>query len=101
MHTIPGLVVPLEGLLPTFVTTLVFVATDIDRGRRLSKLLLKQATVVEFGGLATPGGRGGWVEAMRTEAGKMPDLREQPARAQSPAGFRFRFASQPSQARAV
>ena len=29
MHTIPGLVVPLEGLLPTLVTTLVFVALGL------------------------------------------------------------------------
>ena len=41
---------------PVDFTTVVFVATEIDRGRRLSKLLLKQATVVEFGGLASAGG---------------------------------------------
>ena len=29
MHTIPGLVVPLEGLLPTLVTTLVFVVLGL------------------------------------------------------------------------
>lgn len=29
MHTILGLVVPLEGLLPTLVTTLVFVALGL------------------------------------------------------------------------
>ena len=29
MHIIPGLVVPLEGLLPTLVTTLVFVVLGL------------------------------------------------------------------------
>jgi uncharacterized membrane protein YjfL (UPF0719 family) len=29
MHTFPGLVVPLEGLLPTLVTTLVFVVLGL------------------------------------------------------------------------
>ena len=29
MHTIPGLVVPLEGLLPTVITTLVFVVLGL------------------------------------------------------------------------
>jgi putative membrane protein len=29
MHTIPGLIVPLEGLLPTLVTTLVFVVLGL------------------------------------------------------------------------
>jgi uncharacterized membrane protein YjfL (UPF0719 family) len=29
MHTIPGLVVPLEGLLPILVTTLVFVVLGL------------------------------------------------------------------------
>ena len=67
---------------PVDFTTLVFVATDIDRGRRLSKLLLKQATVVEFGGLASAGGmsRGdgrptasSWFQEELTRAGKKID----------------------------
>ena len=29
MHTIPGLVIPLEALLPAFVTTLVFVVLGL------------------------------------------------------------------------
>ena len=29
MHTIPGLLIPLEGLLPTLVTTIVFVVLGL------------------------------------------------------------------------
>ena len=44
---------PLEDYVasPVASTTLVFVATEIDRGRRFTKRLLEKAQVVEFGGL--------------------------------------------------
>jgi hypothetical protein len=52
---------PLEDYLaaPAPSTTLVFVATEIDRGRRFTKRLVERAQVVMFGGLgdATPAGR--------------------------------------------
>jgi DNA polymerase-3 subunit delta len=48
---------PIEEYLddPVDSTTLVFVATDIDRTRRLTKRLLQRAQVVEFRGLAADG----------------------------------------------
>lgn len=52
---------PLEDYLaaPLPSTTLLFVATEIDKTRRLTKRLLEKALVTEFGGLAAdgPGGR--------------------------------------------
>jgi DNA polymerase III delta subunit len=52
---------PLEDYLtaPVPSTALVFVATEIDRTRRLTKRLLEKAYVTEFAGLASggPGGR--------------------------------------------
>jgi len=51
---------PLEAYLesPVPSTTLVFVATDIDRGRRLTKRLLDKAAVTEFAGLTADGSGG-------------------------------------------
>jgi len=48
---------PLEDYLasPVPSTTLVFVAAEIDRTRRLTKRVLESAHVVEFGGLAGSG----------------------------------------------
>ncbi len=45
---------PLEDYLdaPVDSSSLVFVATEIDRSRRLTKTLMEKAHVVEFGGLA-------------------------------------------------
>jgi DNA polymerase-3 subunit delta len=52
---------PLEEYIaaPVPSTVLVFVAEDIDRGRRFTKRLMEKAQVVTFGGLgeATAGGR--------------------------------------------
>jgi DNA polymerase-3 subunit delta len=42
---------------PAASTTLVFVATEIDRTRRLTKRVLEAASVVEFGGLSGAGPR--------------------------------------------
>ncbi|MEO7190689.1 MAG: DNA polymerase III subunit delta [Vicinamibacterales bacterium] len=49
---------PLEEYLqnPVSSSTLVFVASEIDRTRRLTKRLLEKAQVVEFGGLGNAGG---------------------------------------------
>jgi DNA polymerase III subunit delta len=49
---------PLEEYLdaPVDTTVVVFVASDMDRSRRLTKKLIAKATIVEFGGLATDGG---------------------------------------------
>ncbi len=53
---------PLEDYIsaPVASTTVVFVATGMDRTRRLTKQLVKAAQVTEFPGLETdgPGGRG-------------------------------------------
>ncbi|MFI5178977.1 MAG: DNA polymerase III subunit delta [Vicinamibacterales bacterium] len=51
---------PLEAYLeaPAPSTTLLFVATDVDRGRRLTKRLLEKATVTEFAGLSADGPAG-------------------------------------------
>jgi DNA polymerase III subunit delta len=48
---------PLEDYLdgPVDHAVLVFVATDMDRSRRLTKKLLAKATIVEFAGLAADG----------------------------------------------
>lgn len=43
---------------PVPSTTLVFVAVDVDRGRRLTKRVLEAAHVVEFAGLAPEAGPG-------------------------------------------
>ena len=43
---------------PSEQTTLLFVATGIDRSRRFTKRLLERATVTEFGGLFTEGAPG-------------------------------------------
>jgi DNA polymerase III delta subunit len=47
---------PLEDYLgsPSPSTVLVFVATEIDRGRRFTKRLMEKAQVVVFGGLGDP-----------------------------------------------
>jgi len=64
----PGDTGPLEDYIasPVDSTTLVFVATEVDRSRRLTKQLIKAAAVTEFSGLPQdrPGSRGaGWAEA--------------------------------------
>jgi DNA polymerase-3 subunit delta len=48
---------PLEEYVanPAPTSTLVFVATDLDRGRRFTKLLVERAQVVVFGGLVADG----------------------------------------------
>lgn len=54
----PGLdTAPLEDYLrePAPSTTLVFIATEVDRTRRLTKRLLERAQVVNFGGLGGDG----------------------------------------------
>ena len=68
---------PLEEYLagPVATSTLVFVATAIDRTRRLTKRVLDRAAVVEFRGLADIGseGRGGiqgWLNDQLTQAGR-------------------------------
>jgi DNA polymerase-3 subunit delta len=70
---------PLEEYLsdPVGSTTLLFVATEIDRGRRLTKRLLEAALVTEFSGLAGPGGAGPddraaseWIRSEMTRAGR-------------------------------
>src|SRR5688572_23918828 len=50
---------PLEDYLaaPVSCTTVVFVATDIDRTRRFTKRLIEKAQVVTFGGLGEDAGR--------------------------------------------
>ncbi|MEO8071218.1 MAG: DNA polymerase III subunit delta [Acidobacteriota bacterium] len=52
---------PLEDYIaaPSPATSLIFVATEVDRGRRLTKRLVEKAGVTEFAGLAAdvPGGR--------------------------------------------
>jgi DNA polymerase III delta subunit len=67
---------------PSSKTTLVFVASDVDRSRRLTKRLLEKAQVVECGGLAAdgPGGRRDaraaareWLEAELGRAGRTID----------------------------
>ena len=67
---------------PVPSTTLVFVATDVDRSRRFTKRLLEKADVTMFGGLggdAGPGARGGrqpppdWIVADITRAGRTID----------------------------
>jgi DNA polymerase III delta subunit len=51
---------PLEAYVDTPVpsTTLLFVATDVDRSRRLTKRLLEKASVTEFAGLSADGPAG-------------------------------------------
>jgi len=51
---------PLEDYLaaPSDFATLVFVATEIDRGRRFTKQLVAKGHVVEFGGIRAEGSRG-------------------------------------------
>jgi len=64
---------------PVPSTTLVFVASDVDRGRRLTKRLLERAAVAEFGGLAFDAvGRGGseaarWIQDEASRAGRKID----------------------------
>jgi len=72
---------PLEDYLadPLPSSTIVFVATDIDRGRRLTKRLLERCQTVEFKGLAeasSSDGRGGaigWLRDELTRAGRSID----------------------------
>jgi DNA polymerase III subunit delta len=69
---------PLEAYLasPVTSTTLVFVATDVDRGRRLTKRVLDAASVVEFPGLTGEPGRSSrpvvaeWLRDELTRAGR-------------------------------
>ena len=72
---------PIEDYLasPVESTSLVFVATEIDRTRRLTKKLLEKACVTEFAGLATAGPAGrqagrqtasDWLQAELTRVGK-------------------------------
>jgi DNA polymerase-3 subunit delta len=51
---------PLEEYLaaPSATTTLIFVATDVDRSRRFTKRVIEKAQVVTFGGLAAEGRSG-------------------------------------------
>jgi DNA polymerase-3 subunit delta len=63
---------PLEDYLasPVPSTTIVFVATDIDKTRRLTKRLLDAAKVVDFAGLGDvrgPGTAGGAADYIREE----------------------------------
>ena len=71
---------PLEDYLadPVATSTLVFVATAVDRTRRLTKRLLERATVVEFQGLEgisgeSRGGIQGWLTEQLTQAGRTID----------------------------
>jgi DNA polymerase-3 subunit delta len=56
---------PLEDYVkaPSAFTTLVFVASGLDRGRRFTKQVVERALVTEFAGLATDG-KLFWQEAM-------------------------------------
>ncbi len=61
-------VTPVEELeqyieAPEPLTTLVFVAGDLEANRRLVKLLRKHATVVDCGSLASPAEAGNWITA--------------------------------------
>jgi DNA polymerase III subunit delta len=47
---------------PEAMTTLVFVAGDLDQNRRLVKLLRKHAVVVECGSLETPADASKWIQ---------------------------------------
>ena len=65
---------------PSASSTLVFVASEIDRTRRVTKRLLEKAHVVEFPGFADASGRGGpaagvgqWVQEELLRAGKAID----------------------------
>jgi DNA polymerase-3 subunit delta len=53
---------------PSPATTLVFVATDIDRSRRLVKRLMDRALITEFQGLAGPADGQGRRDARQTAA---------------------------------
>lgn len=71
---------PLEDYLesPVPSTTLVFVASGINRGRRLTKRVLEHAQVVEFGGLAGGDSRRGnpaadWLREEMVRAGRALD----------------------------
>jgi len=68
---------PLEDYIaaPAASTTLVFVATEIDRGRRFTKRLVEKAQVVEFGGL------GGSANAREARGVALDWLKEELARA--------------------
>lgn len=64
---------------PVASTTVVFVATEIDRTRRLTKRLVEKASVVEFAGLAADGPAGRrdsrrsgleWLQGELTRAGR-------------------------------
>jgi DNA polymerase-3 subunit delta len=71
---------PLEDYLesPVPSTTLVFVASEIDRTRRLTKRVLERAQVVEFGGLGGGDARRGnpaadWLRDEMVRAGRALD----------------------------
>jgi DNA polymerase III delta subunit len=75
-------VTPLEEYLeaPASSACLVFVATEIDRGRRLTKRLVAKAVLVEFGGLPAGGGSGpsgteGWLKAEIERSGRTIEAR--------------------------
>lgn len=64
---------------PVSFSTVVFVASDVDRSRRLTKRLLERAQVVEFGGFAADGPTGrregrrtavDWLQEELTRAGR-------------------------------
>lgn len=71
---------PLEDYVasPAASTTLLFVATEIDRGRRFTKRLLEKAQVVEFGGL------GGSANARDARGVALDWLKEELARVDRP-----------------
>jgi DNA polymerase III delta subunit len=71
---------PLEEYLvsPVPTSTLVFVATGIDKTRRLSKRVIERAAIVEFQGLEgigadTRGGIQGWLTEQLAQAGRTID----------------------------
>jgi len=62
---------------PSSSTTLVFVAGEIDRARRLTKRLVEKSSVVDFVGFVDPSGRGGpapgvsqWAQEELARSGK-------------------------------
>lgn len=71
---------PLEDYIasPVASTTLVFVATEIDRGRRFTKRLVEKAQVVEFGGF------GGGATMREARAAASDWLKEELAQAGRP-----------------
>ena len=60
---------------PSDCSALIFVAAEMDRGRRLGKRLLALAQVTDLGPLAEgePGGRGGWIQEELSRHGRTMD----------------------------